>query len=468
LVALLAGACLALAALSLLAPSAPTYDPWAWLVWGRQVAELRLDTVNGPSWKPLPVLVTTPLALAGDAAPALWLVVARAGALAAVALAFVLARRLAGPAAGLAAAAGLAVAPWFVRNAWLGNSEGLLVALALGAALAHAQRRRALAFALGAGVGLLRPEAWPFVGLYALWLAREDRRRLPWLALGLVGLGLLWLGPEEWGSGRALRSSERAERPLSYSPAFADRPLLAVLDNAAEMLPVAALAGLALAALLVLVRRAPPGAAGLALGVGTAGLAWAVLVGVMSEAGFSGNTRYLVLPAAAGLVVGAAGLAWVLAAVLPARLRRAGPVRALGAVLLAAAFTAASLAALPGVARRAEQQSRLVPELAGAVASAGGPARLRACGRVVTSRFFVPAVAWRLGLPLREVGHVPGRSGVVLQLFLESRPRHWSPPLRRPAGRLAAERGSWRVWMACGADADADAGAGVGAGARRR
>src|SRR6266545_7281706 len=80
----LLAACVVLAALSLLAPSAPTTDPWRWIVWGREVLHLQLSTVvpGAPSWKPLPVLVTTPLALAGGSAPALWLLFARAGALA--------------------------------------------------------------------------------------------------------------------------------------------------------------------------------------------------------------------------------------------------------------------------------------------------------------------------------------------------------------------------------------------------
>src|SRR4051812_5026232 len=72
--------CLALAALSLLGPSAPTYDPWAWLNWGRQISDGSLDTVAGPSWKPLPVAFTAAFSLVDDAAaPSLWLLVARAG-----------------------------------------------------------------------------------------------------------------------------------------------------------------------------------------------------------------------------------------------------------------------------------------------------------------------------------------------------------------------------------------------------
>ena len=38
----------------------PTYDPWAWIIWGREVAHLDLVTTTGPSWKPLPVIFTTP------------------------------------------------------------------------------------------------------------------------------------------------------------------------------------------------------------------------------------------------------------------------------------------------------------------------------------------------------------------------------------------------------------------------
>jgi hypothetical protein len=58
--------CLALAGLSLLAPGAPTYDPWSWIIWGREVVHLDLSTAGGPSWKPLPVLFTAPFSLLGD------------------------------------------------------------------------------------------------------------------------------------------------------------------------------------------------------------------------------------------------------------------------------------------------------------------------------------------------------------------------------------------------------------------
>ena len=82
--------CLAVAGLSLLLPSAPTTDPWGWIVWGREVVHLDLDTIvpGAPSWKPLPVLATAPLALAGGAAPMLWLFLARAGGVASLLLGY--------------------------------------------------------------------------------------------------------------------------------------------------------------------------------------------------------------------------------------------------------------------------------------------------------------------------------------------------------------------------------------------
>ena len=59
--------CLAIAAVSLLFPSTPTYDPWAWIMWGREIVHLDLVTEGGPSWKPLPVIVTTLSAPFGEA-----------------------------------------------------------------------------------------------------------------------------------------------------------------------------------------------------------------------------------------------------------------------------------------------------------------------------------------------------------------------------------------------------------------
>src|SRR4051812_23415248 len=232
---------LAVAALSLLLPSVPTYDPWAWIIWGREVAHLDLVTTTGPSWKPLPVIFTTPFSLAGDdGAPLLWLTVARAGGVLAFAMAYRLGSRLAGPFAGLIAAASLFLADEFIRNFARGNSEGILVALCLWAIERHLDGRRRDAFLLGLGAALLRPEVWPFIALYGLYLIAAERTvRTAALVLGGgFALVVLWFVPEYLGSGDFLRAAARARQPNPDSAAFAAHPFLEVFKRSASVLAV--------------------------------------------------------------------------------------------------------------------------------------------------------------------------------------------------------------------------------------
>src|SRR3954469_19999250 len=319
-------ACLGLAALSLLGPAVPTYDPWAWIIWGREVTHLDLNTVSGPSWKPLPILFTTPSALLGDAAaPGLWLLIARAGGLLAIAMAYRLGSRLGGRAAGLIAGAALVLAEEFVRNFARGNSEGLLVALCLWAVERHLDGRRTDAFLLGLGAALLRPEVWPFWGLYGLWLAyTQPRRRLP-VAGAFLLCGFLWFAPEYWGSGDWLRAANRARRPNPDSPAFAPHPFLEVFKRSSTILSVPVLLG----ALLALVPAARTRRWDVRVALAAAALALMIAVGLMTQAGFAGTLRYVALPAA--LVCVLAGVGW--ADVVRAAWRRAG--RAAAAALAA-------------------------------------------------------------------------------------------------------------------------------------
>ena len=148
--AALCGGPLALAAASLALPSAPSYDPWAWIVFGREIATpgLGFSTLAHTGWKPLAVLFTAPLALTGSAAPSLWLVVVRFAGLAALALAFRLAARAGGPVAGAVAAVALIATTDWLRYMSAGNIEPLVVALMLGAIEQHLDGRRGAAYLL--------------------------------------------------------------------------------------------------------------------------------------------------------------------------------------------------------------------------------------------------------------------------------------------------------------------------------
>ncbi len=426
-VAAIVGVSLALAGLSLLLPSTPSYDPWAWLIWGREISGGELDTTAGPAWKPLPVIVTTLLAPLGSA-PELWLLLARAAGIAAVLLVGLLARRLAGGrvVAAVVAAASLVLVAGFVRGIALGFSEGLLVALLAGAVLAHLDRRRRLALVLATLAALLRPEVWPFLLVYGslLWRRGEERSLV---AAAAAAVPLLWFAPELWGSGELLRSTERARIPNSGQPALADVPALEVLKRFVVMTPPLVTVGLVAALWWKQAARR----------VALASVAWLALVALMSQAGFSGEERYL-LPAAAGACV-AAAVAW-------ARLLR----RRAAAVALAAL----ALAPLPFVVLAAADLRRdladdaaLRHDLHAAILAAGGAEHLR-CGTVAAGRYRFPLVAWHLDVPISAVGFSLGADdGTVLR----SRLRRDAPaaPSRRADARLLGAAGSWEIWSGC-------------------
>jgi hypothetical protein len=409
-IALLVLGCLLLAALAHLLPAAPTYDPWAWIIWGRETVHLDLDTRTGPSWKPLPVLFTAPFSLAGDAAaPELWLVVAQAGGLLAFAFTYRLAARLAGPPAGLIAAAGLVLADEFIRNFARGNSEGLLVGLCLWAIERHLDGHRRQAFVLGVAAGLLRPELWPFLLLYGLWLMWQDAgARLLVIGCGVLTL-VLWFVPEYLGSGDLFRAASRARDPNPDSAAFAAFPFAETFRRSASVLSLPLLAG----ALLAFV-RAWRARDRLRLGLGAMAAALMVAVAAMTQAGFAGNLRYVALPAA--LVCVLAGAGWVELVRDAARRfgRTAGWALAVALALAAAPFVADDVDKLAFDLDVVRAESELYDRLPPIVAEAGGTAALQRCGGVYAPPFEVQAVAWATGLHSEEVGIFAAPPGTVV------------------------------------------------------
>ena len=386
-------ACGALALVSLLAPIEPLYDPWAWLVWGRELAGLDLDTSAGPSWKPLPPLILAPLSAFGDWTPDLWLAIARTAWLAVPVLAFRLASRLQGEGGTPAALAGGAAALGAVLIAddftsWLrqgagGLAEPALAALVLGAIDAHLSGRRRLALGLALAACLVRPEAWPFAALYA-W--REVRSgtidaRAAVAAAALVAA--LWFVPDLVGAGDPLEGASRARG--------ADNSPFEVLGWAAEM-PLAALwAGVVLAVWPWRGRLSPP-AGLLAAASGT----WIVLVAAMAGAGYAGLPRFMAPSAVVLGAVGAAGLV---------RAARAGPGWALAAAAAALAFgvqAGVRAADIPDEVDRIRADSDTLAALAELADSQ--PAAFTGCGGLWTSDFLTHTpLAWHLDLALGEI-----------------------------------------------------------------
>ena len=190
------------AALVLWARTRPGFDPYGWLTWGQQTITASLDTNAAPSWKPLPYLFTVPFALAGHYQLYLWMFTAVAVSLSGLVFAGLIVHRLTGPAAhpraALAAGVFTALALAGIQEYWhyilSSQSDPMIVSLCLGAVYCHLSGRSRSAFVLGALAALGRPEVWPFIGLYGIWMwVRIPSTR--WLvAAGGVLVLLLWFG----------------------------------------------------------------------------------------------------------------------------------------------------------------------------------------------------------------------------------------------------------------------------------
>jgi hypothetical protein len=392
--AVLAG-CLALAGASLLAPSTPTTDPWGWLVWGREILHLDLSTAvaGAPSWKPLPVLVTTPLGLTGGAAPTLWLLFVRAASLLSLVMGFRLASRLGGPGAGALAAVGL-----FMSGGWtLGVAHGYVEALTAGLLFLAIEREldghSEQALALGALIALARPEAFGLLAVFAAIQWRRARVRPP---VGLLLLGcvpLLWIVPDWIGSGHLFHASAVSHKVV---PTGISASASAVGEAALNpSLPLSACA----LAFIAFDRRGRSGAYG---AIALLALVWAVfLAALMFGAGYPASGRFFDPVTALITILGA-----VAAVRLAARLAPRSPALAAGmAVAIAVATVGLGVGRTVDEARATLVRGRLMDQLHGVVNRAGRDA-LRRCRRTLLPGemgWARGAVAWDLHVPLRRV-----------------------------------------------------------------
>jgi len=384
------------------------FDPSAWIVWGREVWSLDLDTSAGPSWKPFPLLVTAPAAVLGDGAATAWLLVARAGAVLAVVGAARLAATVGGrPGAALAAVL-VVSSPWWLLNAALGNADPILAALVVWAVLAAAGGDVRTAFVLGALGALIRPEVWPFLLAWALvQLRRGTLRPGPAVVAGAVVLAL-WVVPDLLASG--LDSTRGATGEASEGSAkHSDVPFLTVW---ADLGRIGGWTTLVVAVLAVAVGpwrggrgRCDPASPVTWLGLA---LAYTLLVAAMTQwGGFAGNPRYLV--PGLGLLAAAAGAVAARGPVRP------GVPRALVVSAIAAVAVATGWSDLREQGRTVDERVAVRDGLRRAIDDAGGRERLAACGPVRSGPGLRTLVAETLRQSVTDAARrpVPGAAGVV-------------------------------------------------------
>jgi hypothetical protein len=450
---LLVAGCFALAALSLVLPSPPGKDPWSWIIWGREVAHLDLDTTAGSSWKPLPVLFTTVFSVFGGAAPALWIMVVRAGALLALLFAYRVAARLVGTAAGVVAAVCVAGAAW-PRYVAQGNVEPLSAGLALAAVDRHLSGHRHQAMLMGALAALGRPELWPFLALYVLYVFFRNGTRKPVAIALLLIVPALWLGGDYWGSGDPFHGSKTAAGTKDRAKARNQALIRAAAAHHTKVqLPqsgsaishtiagarhllifpayLAALAGVGFA----LWRRQRA-----LLVMAAAAAALFAVVALMALLGFGGSPRFL-FPGV--------GLVGVLAGAGVGALLQAAGGRARAAVI-AAALVAVSVPFAIDRGREFNTERHLVSlrshlqDDLHRVIQRAGRARVLAVGQPSTPGEFAHQLAWELGIHLENVGG--GRPPAVI-FHLPSGPFAGGPvPRHGVRATLLATAGSWKAY----------------------
>ncbi len=481
-------ACVALAVISWATlPTVPSYDPFSWLVWGREVVTpgLAFFVGGGPSWKPLPFAFTVVDGLFGGAAPALWVITARAGGLLGWVAAWRLASRLRpGPwgwVAGAIAVAGLLTTQDYGYYFMRGASEPGLVACTLWAIDRLLEGRRGAAFWLLLAASLIRPEWWPYTVLFAAWLAArggpawESWRGRALLLAGLALIPLGWFGPPWIGGDDPLLAARNA---ALYNGQLGPDPLRAVVGRAVDdqIWPLLA-AGCAFVAWVALgdVRARARAISRRGRIVGALGLfvcAWWVEVVVMTIwLGYPGLERFFLPAAAVVCVLGGAGMATVARAVggLVAPMvapvvgrAEAGPggsrpgagllAAAIGGALVAALVAGSALVSRPAVELligsegQAALAQRTLDGLSRSVAAAGGRAAVLPCPAsfAAVNHSAQPVLAWDLGVTLQRVGSAmtaPGVDFIGPADIATGIPAAIDPSLTRD--RVVARSGAW-------------------------
>jgi hypothetical protein len=409
----------------------PGFDAFGWLVWGHQLLFGHLTTTSAPSWKPLPFIFTVPYALAGSAQPRLWLITSTAFAFAAPVFGARAAYRLCGPCPGrpYAPAIGAVFAGCGVLGLggyWhlitIGSSDPMVVALCLAAIDFHLGKHPRIAFAALVLAGLGRPEVWPFLGLYALWLWRAHPSMRIMLAAGVALIPLSWFAIPAFTSKSPFMSGDLA---LGFKAQLHGNKLTGTvrrfLDDEPWPMHVAWLAAVVLAA----VRRDRT-----ELVLAGAAVVWVAVEIAFALHGWPASPRYLLEPAAVLTVLAGAevGRAFAIPSGAPLALRIAGPVVA-GALALALLPTVSSrLREAHRLALVAQATTARIDRLRAIVVADGGARGILACGLPVTHFGDQSTLAWEIGVNVGNVGHKPPRairSGRPIVLFTHDGARSW-------------------------------------------
>jgi hypothetical protein len=412
-IAVASGVGLLLVSLLLLlwAKTRPGFDPYGWLVWGRQTVAGNLNTNAAPSWKPLPYLFTAPFGLFGHYQLWLWMVtslaVSLAGAVFAGRIAFRLTPRDSDRGYAAWVAAGFAAAGYFGLSSYWhymlsAQSDPMIVTLCLAAIDCHLSGRYRWAWVLGALASLGRPEVWLFLGLYSIWAWLRVPSMRALIVGGIVLLVVLWFGIPALTSRTPFVAASNA---LGSGRRLHSDRVFGTIGRFKDLNPIVIELTALLAVVLAVVRR---DRVTLALAAGVC--AWVLVEIAFALHGWPGLGRYMYEPA--GVLIALAGVGVGSLLVQAPRVSR---VAGWAAIALVAVIV---LALVPPALSRARsehhdivgQRARTaeIGKLTGTISRLGGAALLRRCGEPLTRLEYQTVLAWNLRVNVATVGYKYG------------------------------------------------------------
>ncbi len=404
----------------------PSFDAYGWLTWGHQLLYGNLNLNAAPSWKPLMIIFTLPMALFGSRAPQLLSIAMVSGTLAMAPFAGRIAYRLVVEGRGQALRTRrVTIAAWIgalfaavgvlglqghgipsglvpPQSLWqlsfIADSDPFCAALVLAAIDAHLSRRPRLAYGVLFLACLNRPEAWPLIGLYGLYLMWRipSMRLIVPISWGLVIVA--WYLPTAVAAKSIFQASKLDQGKQSI---ITGEPVLPVLRRWVTFyewpMQAAALLGVAIG----LVRRdwrIIVLAAGSAL--------WLAVEMVFAARGLSAVARYMIEPAAVMVAVAGYAIGRALAGPgerVTGRAARgliglAGAVVAVGLIATTAHFLHLRESRVRGMVPAVHNYGVVKRHLSQAVARAGGPRAVLACGPPAAKNQYQTQLAWTLGI----------------------------------------------------------------------
>jgi hypothetical protein len=315
----------------------------------------------------------------------------------------------------------------------------------------------------------MRPEAWPFLLVYGVWLFWRSPAMRFWVVVGLVAQPVGWFVPPWISTGQPFLAATHASE---YNGHLGANPFVTVIKRGESLQPLPALGAAVVGVLLVAIlswremgdglrsawrTRGRSGLERVPLEVwlAVAVIAWWVVVVGMTLDHYPGLQRFFLPAAALICVLGGVGLArvaWLIGGLF--RRVSVGAARAVAAVVVVAALAGSYHYVSPRITFLRAQEPLAatavtrIDQLGTAVRVLGGKRAILPCGSsvVTINHSLQTAFAWQLGTTLERVQTVLFQPGIALVGPRDSIDGGPPPIAFKFTPHLIRRVGAWKIY----------------------